>query len=97
MIQIQRELTERCLELLNLPDGSPSLILDVGFVEFPNSSYIIHQTTSCHNETLLQCVLYLFLSFWSSCGSGLSGEAISNKGHFWIGFDISHDMLGMSL
>eukprot|EP01147_Barroeca_monosierra_P005277 gene5277-7054_t len=55
---IQRELTERCLELLNLPDGSPSLILDVG------------------------------------CGSGLSGEAISNKGHFWIGFDISHDMLG---
>eukprot|EP00043_Microstomoeca_roanoka_P006955 m.67425 g.67425 ORF g.67425 m.67425 type:complete len:281 (-) comp13632_c0_seq2:63-905(-) len=30
MIQIQRELTERCLELLNLPEHQPSFILDIG-------------------------------------------------------------------
>lgn len=27
------------------------------------------------------------------CGSGLSGECLSDAGHFWIGFDISQAML----
>ncbi|XP_071724758.1 18S rRNA (guanine-N(7))-methyltransferase RID2-like [Rutidosis leptorrhynchoides] len=31
------------------------------------------------------------------CGSGLSGETISENGHQWIGLDISHSMLGIAL
>ena len=31
------------------------------------------------------------------CGSGLSGECIEEQGHFWIGMDISRDMLGKRL
>lgn len=28
------------------------------------------------------------------CGSGLSGECITENGHYWTGCDISKDMLG---
>ena len=31
------------------------------------------------------------------CGSGLSGEQLSDEGHMWIGVDISRDMLGLLL
>ena len=49
IIEIQRQLTERALELLALPnDGSPKLLLDLG------------------------------------CGSGLSGEALTDQGHIWV-------------
>lgn len=30
------------------------------------------------------------------CGSGLSGECISNRGHYWIGCDISPSMLNIA-
>lgn len=60
MIQIQSELTQRCIELLNLPEGQPSFILDVG------------------------------------CGSGLSGEELTDAGHHWVGLDISKDMLDVA-
>ncbi len=30
----------------------------------------------------------------SSCGSGLSGEALTEAGHVWVGVDISQAMLG---
>ncbi len=37
---------------------------------------------------------FLILSFFFfSCGSGLSGEEISDQGHMWVGMDISRDML----
>jgi hypothetical protein len=42
-------MTERALELLNLPAGRPSFLLDIG------------------------------------CGSGLSGEVLSEYGHEWVG------------
>ena len=29
------------------------------------------------------------------CGSGLSGEVLSDNGHYWVGVDISKAMLGM--
>jgi 18S rRNA (guanine1575-N7)-methyltransferase len=49
IINIQRQLTERALELLALPnDGSPKFLLDLG------------------------------------CGSGLSGEALTDQGHVWM-------------
>ncbi|XP_020596627.1 probable 18S rRNA (guanine-N(7))-methyltransferase [Phalaenopsis equestris] len=62
IIEIQAKISERALELLNLPnDGVPRLLLDIG------------------------------------CGSGLSGETLSENGHHWIGFDISQSMLDVAL
>ena len=57
MIQIQSEMTERAIELLNLPAEKPCFLLDIG------------------------------------CGSGLSGDQITDSGHYWVGVDISADML----
>lgn len=47
--------------------------------------------------------MFFLLPFWQpgrralildiGCGSGLSGEAIEEAGHAWIGCDISKDML----
>lgn len=56
IIEIQAEMTQRAVELLNLPPG-PAYLLDVG------------------------------------CGSGLSGEELTEQGHYWVGVDISPDML----
>ncbi|KAI8916093.1 S-adenosyl-L-methionine-dependent methyltransferase, partial [Gorgonomyces haynaldii] len=56
IIEIQTQLSERAIELLNLPDR-PCFILDIG------------------------------------CGSGLSGQVLEEMGHFWVGMDISYDML----
>jgi len=60
MIGVQREITERAIELLKLPTDRPCLILDVG------------------------------------CGSGLSGNVLEEKGHVWVGLDISRDMLNVA-
>eukprot|EP00118_Oscarella_pearsei_P007007 m.32976 g.32976 ORF g.32976 m.32976 type:complete len:279 (+) comp31738_c0_seq1:83-919(+) len=61
MIEIQMQMASRAIELLNLPEGQPSFILDVG------------------------------------CGSGLSGEALTEEGHFWVGIDISSSMLNVAV
>lgn len=29
------------------------------------------------------------------CGSGLSGQCLSDNGHYWTGLDISQSMLGI--
>ncbi|CAM9690072.1 unnamed protein product [Chrysoparadoxa australica] len=60
MITIQKEITNRCIELLNLEPGASAYILDVG------------------------------------CGSGLSGLALEEAGYYWLGMDISADMLSMA-
>ena len=57
MIGVQREITERALELLRLDDSKPAYVLDIG------------------------------------CGSGLSGKVLEERGHFWVGCDVSRDML----
>jgi len=31
------------------------------------------------------------------CGSGLSGQALEEAGHFWVGCDISSSMLNVAL
>lgn len=61
MIEIQSQMSERAVELLNLPEDQPSYLLDVG------------------------------------CGSGLSGDYLSEEGHFWVGVDISTAMLDVAL
>lgn len=57
MINVQREITLRAIELLLLPPGQTALVLDVG------------------------------------CGSGLSGRVLEERGHVWVGCDVSRDML----
>uniref|UniRef100_A0A8C6VUY5 18S rRNA (guanine-N(7))-methyltransferase n=1 Tax=Nothobranchius furzeri TaxID=105023 RepID=A0A8C6VUY5_NOTFU len=61
MIEIQSQMSERAVELLNLPEGQPCFLLDVG------------------------------------CGSGLSGDHLSEEGHYWVGMDISTAMLDVAL
>ncbi|RLN56445.1 hypothetical protein BBP00_00008009 [Phytophthora kernoviae] len=60
IVKIQEELSNRAIELLNLPEGKEGFILDVG------------------------------------CGSGLSGVALEEHGHAWVGVDISKDMLDIA-
>mmetsp|Transcript_24609 Transcript_24609/g.57776 ORF Transcript_24609/g.57776 Transcript_24609/m.57776 type:complete len:320 (-) Transcript_24609:228-1187(-) len=60
MIGVQREITDRAIELLRLDDSKPSFVLDIG------------------------------------CGSGLSGQVLEEKGHVWVGCDVSRDMLTMA-
>eukprot|EP00550_Attheya_septentrionalis_P000993 CAMPEP_0198294260 /NCGR_PEP_ID=MMETSP1449-20131203/21442_1 /TAXON_ID=420275 /ORGANISM="Attheya septentrionalis, Strain CCMP2084" /LENGTH=321 /DNA_ID=CAMNT_0043994155 /DNA_START=31 /DNA_END=996 /DNA_ORIENTATION=- len=60
MVGVQREITERAIELLRLPEDRPSFVLDVG------------------------------------CGSGLSGQVLEEKGHAWVGCDVSRDMLNVA-
>ena len=38
--------------------------------------------------------IQLFVAFFR-CGSGLSGEQLTDEGHYWIGVDISEHMLGV--
>lgn len=42
----------------------------------------------------LLTVLSSCLIVSSSCGSGLSGDYLSDEGHYWVGLDISPAMLG---
>ena len=65
---IQAVMTERCIELLNLPS----------YPEEP--------------ETAMPCMLLDI-----GCGSGLSGEILSDEGHHWVGLDISPSMLEVAL
>jgi len=60
MVGVQREITERAIELLRLDNNQPSLVLDIG------------------------------------CGSGLSGQVLEEKGHVWVGCDVSRDMLNVA-
>lgn len=50
--------------------------------------WIFHESCK-YNFTIL-----FFVS--EGCGSGLSGETLSENGHQWIGLDISQSMLSMS-
>jgi len=47
--------------------------------------------------TIEQCCVFLLSLLFVRCGSGLSGECLTDHGHMWIGLDISSSMLGMLL
>jgi len=57
MLEMQTELTERAIELLNIPVGRSLFIVDIG------------------------------------CGTGISGQVLTEHGHVWVGVDISAPML----
>lgn len=61
IMDVQTQCSVRALELLSLPEDTPSLLLDLG------------------------------------CGSGLSGEVLTENGHQWIGLDISKAMLDVAV
>lgn len=157
MIEIQTQMSERAVELLNLPEGQPCFLLDVGWVS--HTDHVYCSSFKCSSFTKLQqhdrkmefevgCLLcwkcwkycYSLAVFenhliWMSpvwhmrhsslrfdtahckvqnnavilcvcgvkdsgdclslrCGSGLSGDYLSEEGHYWVGVDISTAMLG---
>ncbi|XP_022797090.1 probable 18S rRNA (guanine-N(7))-methyltransferase [Stylophora pistillata] len=61
MIEIQVQLSQRAIELLDLPEDQPCFLLDIG------------------------------------CGSGLSGEVLTEQDHHWVGLDISPAMLDVAV
>ena len=46
--------------------------------------------------TVLSIIINIFNCCFR-CGSGLSGEVLTEEGHHWIGLDISQAMLGTNL
>lgn len=84
IIKIQSEMSERCLELLNIPD----LTLTPPQKGPQTPQTITEFLNSPKNP---QFILDL------GCGSGLSGDMISQYGHLWWGFDISPNMLDIAL
>jgi 18S rRNA (guanine1575-N7)-methyltransferase len=77
IIDIQTKLSERAIELLNLPDEESCLVLDIGY----------------ENKYFRKKNMFIVLLF--RCGSGLSGEVLTDLGHQWVGYDISSAMLGL--
>ena len=82
IIDIQTKLSERAIELLNLPDEESCLVLDIGSV---------HSSFSIDRTPVFSMTMMMF-----RCGSGLSGEVLTDLGHQWVGLDISSAMLGSS-
>lgn len=67
----------------------PSVRRSVG-LKICDCCIIIHEGFIFIHPRLLKCTT-------SRCGSGLSGDYLSEEGHFWLGVDISTAMLGWYL
>lgn len=69
--------------MMECPDCSLTLVCDLWFV-------------FCVCEVSFNGkVVHFFFVVVVGCGSGLSGETLSENGHQWVGLDISQSMLGM--
>jgi 18S rRNA (guanine1575-N7)-methyltransferase len=87
VMSIQSAMTERAIELLNFPADEPKLILDRTLRELrlcACSSATVHHAARLTQSVVLSCVHGCTVG----CGSGLSGEVLSDKGHQWVGLDI---------
>jgi hypothetical protein len=106
----QAKLAERALELLALPeDGVSRLLLDIGLPRFFCGKDFLSLVCVCPRGSvslimverismgIINFGMKPVLSLFVGCGSGLSGETLSENGHIWIGLDISQAMLGNGL
>ena len=97
IMNIQIELTERAVELLQLPENVPCYLLDLGYTR---TSAVVSPVIQCYFTFLMKSLEFFLwivcsmLLFLCSCGSGLSGESLTGAGHYWVGMDISPSMLG---
>lgn len=78
-------MSERAVELLCLPEDQPCYLLDVGYVCIYMS--LIHTYALSSLSNMIFTLIF-------SCGSGLSGDYLTEVGHYWVGVDISTAMLG---
>jgi 18S rRNA (guanine1575-N7)-methyltransferase len=71
---------------------------DNNAAKYTTSSRIQHIQSSMTNRALdLLSLTSPSLILDVGCGSGLSGEILSEEGHMWIGMDISASMLAVAL
>jgi len=106
IIKIQRELTERAIELLQLPTIKDSENEDEksdseGMDDYNSSESEVEpemsdSAQSIQNQADSQFQTDPKLVLDIGCGSGLSGEILSENGHYWIGCDISTAMLDVA-
>lgn len=84
--QIQRELTARALELLELPAADQCANVSIFlYTSKPNDRPAIkHNIVQNAQAPLLLDI---------GCGSGLSGEVLTEAGYDWLGLDIAPAML----
>merc|ERR1712165_591909 len=83
--KIQRELTDRAIELLGLPTLDQTV----------NSSDSNDEMSDDDEPKITQSDPKLILDI--GCGSGLSGEILANHGRTWFGCDISQSMLNVAM
>ena len=76
MIEIQTSMSQRAVELLNLPKRACHILV-----------FRFWRCAALRS--------YRFCRQDIGCGSGLSGEVLTDIGHSWVGVDISPAMLGM--
>lgn len=91
---VQKRITTRALELLNLPsDGVPRCSRDgAGCRGWRDGT--ARWWGRGEPFWSLNSRVYIFrLILDLGCGSGLSGDAITAAGHKWVGLDISQAML----
>ncbi|KAH8919891.1 S-adenosyl-L-methionine-dependent methyltransferase [Atractiella rhizophila] len=109
---IQAELAERCLELLNLPrlppkpkelKSSPPISKDAemqedgegGAEEIDEDEEMDVEEGDEEEDEEVRYKPSLLLDI--GCGSGLSGDILTDGGHEWVGVDISGGMLEVAL
>ena len=81
MVNVQREITLRAIELLLLPTSSSSTTTTT--TSDQQQQQLLLQQTNTRSCFILDV----------GCGSGLSGQVLEEQGHVWVGCDVSRDML----
>lgn len=85
-------MAQRCLELLNLSDSEPRLLLDIG----------CGSGLSGGEQRCAACILVRSCAASARHRSAVAGvplvaEVLAEAGHAWVGVDISPSMLSVAL
>ncbi|GAA93914.1 hypothetical protein E5Q_00560 [Mixia osmundae IAM 14324] len=96
---IQAEMAIRCLELLALPQAARATLKngreDDGKSDSEDDDDDDDDDAMSNNEAAPQAEPSFLLDI--GCGSGLSGEIITEHGHQWVGIDIAASMLEVAI